>query len=552
MIQSDMTVLFEVDHPNYDHIRNALGRFAELEKSPEHVHTYRISPLSLWNAASTGMEANEIISFLHEYSKFVVPPNVAHEIKELYSRYGILRLERSQERLFLMSTEANVLTEIISYKSLQPYFIRTVDENMVEIDPFDRGKLKQELIHLGYPVEDLAGYHEGAQLSVHWRDSTLQGGAFSLRTYQEEAADHFYAAGSVYGGSGVLVLPCGAGKTVIGIAAAVQVQAEVLVLTSSITSARQWIHEFLDKTSIAPEQIGEYSGEQKNIRPITVTTYQILSYRKSKADDYLHLELFNRRNWGLIIYDEVHLLPAPVFRITADIQAKRRLGLTATLVREDGREKDVFSLIGPKKYDAPWKELEQQGWIATAQCMEVRVQLTELERQQYAAEAARGKARIAAEAQEKIRVVQQLVQQHQADRVLVIGQYLDQLERISAAIAAPIITGKTPHDEREQLYTAFRDGHIRVLVVSKVANFAVDLPDANVAVQVSGQYGSRQEEAQRLGRILRPKSERVQAFFYVVVTSGTKDHDFAINRQRFLTEQGYRYTIIESEALNDG
>ena len=549
MVQSDMSVLLEVHHAQYEEVRSRLSVFAELEKSPEHIHTYRMTPISLWNAAAAGMKTEEVLTVLREYSKFEVASNVLREIQEYFQRYGMLRLVKEDDQLFLTSHDAQILNELFQYRSMRPYVKQWVDEFTAEIDPFLRGRLKQEMMNLGYPVKDLAGYTEGTPLSLAWRLQTLNGGNFTLRPYQQSAAESFYAEGSVYGGSGVLVLPCGAGKTVIGLAAAVQIQAEVLVLTSSVIATRQWIREFLDKTTILPEQIGEYSGDCKEIRPITVATYQILSYRKDKTSVFEHLSLFNERNWGLIIYDEVHLLPAPVFRITADIQAKRRLGLTATLVREDGKEKDVFSLIGPKKYDAPWKTLENQGWIATAVCKEIRVELSSSERRDYALSDSRSRARLAAEASVKCDVVLYLVDKHRGDQILIIGQYLDQLEHIADQLQAPLITGKMKHHDRDELFQAFREGRNRLLVVSKVANFAIDLPDANVAVQVSGQFGSRQEEAQRLGRILRPKKDGGQAHFYSVITKNTKDHDFAVNRQRFLTEQGYQYIIYDAADL---
>lgn len=551
MVQSDMTVLFEVHHPEYEHIRNRLSAFAELEKSPEHVHTYRITPLSLWNAASAGMTGEEIVGTLEAYAKFDIAPSVIREISELVQRYGILELTKEDGELFLVSSDPLALKEALRYKSIQPYVKAWISPTKAAVHMQHRGSLKQELTKLGYPVKDLAGYADGAPLALAWRQTTLQGSPFALRDYQKQAADSFYAHGSVYGGSGVIVLPCGAGKTIIGLAAAVCVQAEVLVLTSSVTASRQWIREFLDKTTLAPDQIGEYSGITKDIRPVTVATYQIMSRRKGKNDEFEHLALFSERNWGLIIYDEVHMLPAPVFRITADLQAKRRLGLTATLIREDGLEKDVFALIGPKKYDVPWKELERQGWIATALCREIRVALTPQEREEYAVSEERAKARIAAEASQKLAVVRRLVQRHreQNDLILIIGQYLDQLEHLAMLLNAPIITGKTPAAARDELYRQFRQGSIPVLVVSKVANFAIDLPDANVAIQVSGQFGSRQEEAQRLGRILRPKPGGRQAHFYSIVARDTKDQEFALNRQRFLTEQGYQYSIHDADEI---
>ncbi|MEK0317436.1 DNA repair helicase XPB [Cohnella sp. 56] len=552
MIQSDMSVLLEVNHPDYAVVRDALSAFAELEKSPDHIHTYRITPLSLWNAASAGMELERIMAVIERYSKFDTAPNVLREIEDVYRKFELLQLEREGDELLLSSSDPSLLQELLRYSSLQSLLLGRAGTGAVRVAPQQRGAMKRELMKLGYPVRDLAGYTAGTPLALDFRQTTLGGRAFVLRDYQRQAADSFYAEGSAYGGSGVLALPCGAGKTVIGMAAAISVQAEVLVLTSSVTAARQWIGEFLDKTTLAPEQIGEYSGDAKVIRPVTVATYQIVSHRKDREDEFAHLALFGERDWGLIIYDEVHLLPAPVFRITADIQARRRLGLTATLVREDGLEADVFALIGPKKYDVPWKELERAGWIATALCTEVRVRLSGAERMTYAEADARAQARIASEASAKLTVALELVRAHPGEGVLVIGQYLDQLERVAAALQAPIITGKTPTRERDALYASFREGQVRVLVVSKVANFAIDLPDASVAIQLSGQFGSRQEEAQRLGRILRPKADGVQARFYSLVTRDTKDQQFALNRQRFLTEQGYQYTIVDADEIVPG
>lgn len=547
MIQSDMTVLLEVNHPQYEEVRNELSAFAELTKSPEHIHTYRITPLSLWNAASSGFSAERIVQFIEQFSKFDIAPNVIHQVKDYCGRFGILELIQEEGQLYLTSSDPLVLREVLHYKHMGHFVQEWINDQKVLIAGAYRGVLKQELIKLGYPAKDLAGYKEGTPLALQWREATRSNKPFSLRDYQKQSAESFYAGGSERGGSGVLVLPCGAGKTIIGLASAIAVQSEVLVLTSSVTAARQWIREFLDKTSISEDQIGEYSGEHKQLCPITVATYQIVSYRKSKEGEFEHLSLFSDRDWGLVIYDEVHLLPAPVFRVTADLQAKRRLGLTATLVREDGMEEDVFTLIGPKKFDVPWKELEREGWIATARCTEIRVPLTHEERANYAISAARSQARIAAEASLKIGVVKRLAKRHEQELMLVIGQYLDQLKWIAEALHAPLITGKMPTPERDKLYEQFRNGEVRLLIVSKVANFAIDLPDASVAIQVSGQFGSRQEEAQRLGRILRPKSDGLQAQFYSLVARDTKEQDFAMNRQRFLTEQGYQYAILDED-----
>lgn len=550
MIQSDMTVLFEVDHPDAPQIRNVLGDFAELEKSPEHVYTYRMTPLSLWNAASAGRTLDQILNLFKKYSKFAVAPNVIREIRDQFQRFGLLRLEKENDRLYLSSREPSVLADIFRFKSMHSFIKGQIGSNRVEVHAHARGRLKQELIKIGYPVQDVAGYTDGAPLQFSLRQATIGGEPFALRPYQTEAVDSFYQSGSSQGGNGVLVLPCGAGKTVIGIAAAAAVGAETLILCSSVTAARQWIAEILDKTTITDDQIGEYSGVRKAIRPITVATYQIVSYRKSKDAGFDHLALFAKRDWGLIIYDEVQMLPAPVFRVTADIQARRRLGLTATLIREDGLETDVFSLIGPKRYDVPWKELERSGWIATASCTEIRVALNDKERIAYAAAPKRGQIRVAAEAADKLNIVRQLLEKHRGDQILIIGQYIDQLKRLQQFIPVPLITGHTSMKKRDELYGQFRSGAISCLIVSKVANFAIDLPDANVAIQISGQFGSRQEEAQRLGRILRPKARGVQASFYSVVTKNTREQEFAMKRQRFLTEQGYEYHIVEAEEID--
>ncbi|MEP7199809.1 MAG: DNA repair helicase XPB, partial [Chloroflexota bacterium] len=450
-----------------------------------------------------------------------------------------------------ISDDATLIAEIARHKKAQPFILAQIDRHTLRVDPTQRGHLKQALVQIGYPVEDLAGYQDGAPLPIGLRETTTGGEHFGLRRYQREAVDIFHASGSARGGSGVVVLPCGAGKTVVGLGALAQLQTATLILTTSTVAVRQWISELLDKTSLTADEIGEYTGDSKEIRPVTISTYQMMTYRPRKSDEFPHFSLFDQREWGLIIYDEVHLLPAPVFRVTAEIQSRRRLGLTATLVREDGRETDVFSLIGPKKYDVPWKELEQQGWIATAECHEIRVPLPESDRMMYAVADERDKYRVAAENPAKLIVLQQLLAKHRDDNVLVIGQYIEQLKGIARETGAPIITGKTPTREREQLYDAFRNGGQRLLIVSKVANFAIDLPDANVAIQVSGTFGSRQEEAQRLGRILRPKRNGLLAHFYSLVTRDTRDQDFAAKRQLFLTEQGYRYDILYDHEVAD-
>jgi DNA excision repair protein ERCC-3 len=553
IIQSDKTVLLEVDNDRYTDARDALARFAELEKSPEHIHTYRITPLSLWNAAATGMSAARIVDELHAYSKYDVPRNVIVDITDYVSRYGRLKLMRSQDGmdLLLVSDDPLLITEVAYHKAIKSFVVARIDDKTLKVDAAQRGQIKLVLIRFGFPAEDLAGYVEGADLRIELRDYTRGGERFVLRHYQQEAADVYYAGGKAHGGSGVVVLPCGAGKTMVGMGAMAQIQCATLILTPSTVAARQWKAELLDKTFLREEDIGEYTGQAKEIRPVTLATYQILTYRKKKGAPFPHFALFNERNWGLIIYDEVHLLPAPVFRITAEIQARRRLGLTATLVREDGLEEDVFALIGPKKYDVPWKDLERQGWIATAECHEVRIPLPEEQRMLYAIADSREKITVAAHNPDKLPVLQTLLQKHDEDSVLIIGTYLDQLRRVAKAIDAPVITGKTSVRRREQLFQDLREGEINVLVISKVGNFSIDLPDVNVAIQISGTFGSRQEEAQRLGRILRPKRNGLLAHFYTLVSRDTREQDFAAKRQLFLTEQGYHYEILYDTELTD-
>ncbi len=547
IVQGDRTVLLEVDNPLYPQARDALAPFAELEKSPEHIHTYRLSPLSLWNAAAAGMTADAMIDALAIYSKFPIPANVPVDIKELVSRYGRVRLKRVDGTLRLVSSDPALLEELARQKGVRDYLGERVDPTSFAIDDAFRGVLKQGLIAVGYPAEDLAGYTSGADLAIGLREVTVSGHPWRVRDYQRQAVEAFHAGGDVRGGSGVIVLPCGAGKTIVGIAAMAALGKNTLVLTTSTTSVEQWRREILDKTDLDESLVSLYTGESKAIAPVTLATYQIVTYRPRKDGDYPHFHVFDERDWGLIIYDEVHLLPAPVFRITADIQARRRLGLTATLIREDGREEDVFSLIGPKKFDVPWRVLEQKGWIAEALCHEVRLALPpHAGRMEYAVAEWREKFRIASENPVKEEVVAHLLEVHDKpdDRVLIIGQYLRQLRKIADRFDLPLITGATTNTEREELYRAFRAGEIRRLVLSKVGNFAIDLPDASVMIQVSGTFGSRQEEAQRLGRILRPKDGE-PARFYTLVTRDTREMDFAHHRQLFLTEQGYSYEILD-------
>ena len=545
-VQPDRSILVETFNPRYAEARDAIAPFAELEKSPEHIHTYRITNLSLWNAAAAGVTAKEMIAVLQKYTKFALPTNIPSDVEETVSRYGRVKLERIDEgHLRLSCPDKVLLEELARQPKVRGYLGDRLDAASFAIDPAHRGVLKLALIQVGYPAEDLAGYVEGTPLPTTLRTVARSGLPFHIRDYQREAADIFHAGGDVKGGSGVIVLPCGSGKTVVGIAAMALVQKSTLVLTTSVTAVKQWKREILDKTDLRDDQVAEYTGDSKEIGPVTVATYQIITYRPDKEDEFPHFKIFSERDWGLILYDEVHLLPAPVFRVTAQIQARRRLGLTATLVREDGREGDVFSLIGPKKYDVPWRELETQGWIAAANCTEIRVALPEEVRMEYAVAELRDKYRIASENSAKDDVVEQLLGRHGKERVIVIGQYISQLKRLARRFKIPLITGATPNREREELYGQFRKGEVRHLVLSKVGNFAIDLPDANVLIQVSGTFGSRQEEAQRLGRVLRPKANGETAHFYTLVTRDTREIEFAQHRQMFLTEQGYSYAIAD-------
>jgi DNA excision repair protein ERCC-3 len=536
IVQSDKTLLLEVGHEQAVECRRAIAPFTELERSPEHVHTYRITNLALWNARAAGHDAEQVVDALIKYSRYPVPHALLVDIAETMGRYGRLRLENDPAYgLVLRSVDKPVLEEVLRAKRMQPLIGARIDTETVVIHPSERGHVKQVLVKLGWPAEDLAGYVDGEAHPIELRQED-----WHLRPYQIEAADGFW-----HGGSGVVVLPCGAGKTLVGAAVMAQAQATTLILVTSTVAARQWRDELLRRTSLTEDEIGEYSGARKEIRPITIATYQVMTTRRKGV--YAHLDLFDARDWGLIVYDEVHLLPAPIFRFTADIQARRRLGLTATLVREDGREDDVFSLIGPKRYDAPWRDIEAQGWIAPAECIEVRVTLPDHQRLEYATAEPEDRYRIAATSDVKTPVVRQLLAKHDGEQTLVIGAYLSQLGELAEQLDAPLITGETKLAERERLYGEFRRGEIPLLVVSKVANFSLDLPDATIAVQVSGTFGSRQEEAQRLGRILRPKADGRTAMFYTVVARDTIDADYAAHRQRFLTEQGYSYEIIDAE-----
>ncbi len=549
IVQSDRTVLLETDNDQFEEARDELSKFAELVKSPEHIHTYRITPLSLWNAAALQYRPEEVKEQLETYSKYDVPGGLLADIDDFMERYGRIKLVTREGNLYLTSSDNSLLQEVAHHEKVEEFVVGRVGDGRVQVEQGQRGFIKHALIEVGYPVEDLAGYTEGDELEVELLDETESGEEFELRDYQKEAVDAFWAGGTDRGGSGAVVLPCGAGKTIVALGAMAKARAHSLVLCTNVTALRQWREEIIDKTNLEDEDIGEYSGETKEIKPVTLTTYQILTYRKDSDAEFEHFDIFNEGNWGLIIYDEVHLLPAPVFRAVANLQSRRRLGLTATLVREDGKEDEVFSLIGPKKYDVPWRVLEKQGFIAAAKCSEKRVPFRDDElRLKYALADPREKYKLAATNPAKLDVIENLLEKHRGDQVLVIGQYLDQLDQISEMFDAPIITGRTKQEERDVLYEDFRNGDVPVLVVSKVANFAVDLPDANVAVQVSGTFGSRQEEAQRLGRILRPKdNEGNQAHFYSVVTRDSTEQEYSNKRQLFLTEQGYRYTIETME-----
>ncbi|WP_282784358.1 MULTISPECIES: DNA repair helicase XPB [unclassified Nocardia] len=540
IVQSDKTLLLEVDHESADAARQAIAPFAELERAPEHVHTYRITPLALWNARAAGHDAEQVVDALVTYSRYAVPQPLLVDIVDTMARYGRLQLVKHPAHgLTLVSLDRAVLEEVLRHKKIAPMLGTRLDDDTVIVHPSERGHIKQALLKIGWPAEDLAGYVNG---EAHPIDLDFESGGWHLRDYQEMAADSFWA-----GGSGVVVLPCGAGKTMVGAAAMAKAKATTLILVTNTVAGRQWRRELLARTSLTEDEIGEYSGERKEIRPVTIATYQVIT-RKTKGE-YRHLELFDSRDWGLVIYDEVHLLPAPVFRMTADLQSRRRLGLTATLVREDGREGDVFSLIGPKRYDAPWKDIEAQGWIAPADCVEVRVTLTDAERMAYATAEPEERYKLCSTARTKLAVVESILAQHRDAPSLVIGAYLDQLEELGEHLNAPVIQGSTRTKEREALFESFRQGEIPVLVVSKVANFSIDLPEASVAVQVSGTFGSRQEEAQRLGRLLRPKQDGGQAHFYSVVARDTLDAEYAAHRQRFLAEQGYAYRITDADDL---
>ena len=538
IVQSDKTALLEVNHPVASDARHDLAIFAELERAPEHIHTYRITKLGLWTARAAGHDSDYVLGVLDKYAKFAIPSSVRVDIQETMDRYGKLVIRRDPEgQLLLTCSSPAILLEASRGAKIAALLGSRLSEDTFEVLPFARGALKQELLKLGWPAEDLAGYTPGTPHEI-----ALAENGWSIRDYQSNAVNKFWE-----GGSGVVVLPCGAGKTIVGAAAMAKAKTNTLILVTNTVAARQWRAELLKRTTLTEEEIGEYSGSVKQVKPVTIASYQILTAKRK--GEYAHLELLNAKDWGLVIYDEVHLLPAPIFKMTADLQARRRLGLTATLVREDGKEGDVFSLIGPKRFDAPWKEIESEGYIAPAECFEIRVDLPEDERLNYAIAEQDERYRLAATSKVKIPVIQKLLQRHLGEPTLIIGQYLDQIDEVATLLGVPKITGETPVNERERLFQAFREGSEPTLVVSKVANFSVDLPEASVAIQISGSYGSRQEEAQRLGRLLRPKADGRTASFYTLIARDTVDQDFAQNRQRFLAEQGYSYKILDVSSI---
>ncbi|QTA89011.1 DNA repair helicase XPB [Desulfonema magnum] len=543
IVQSDRTILLDIHSPNADAARDHLARFSELVKSPEHVHTYRLTPLSIWNACAAGMAVDDMTHTLTHFAKYPPPEFILSDIRDLADRYGCVILEKDGNWLKLSVRDIPTAELLSRDKNVSPWLGKRLEPLSFRISPAHRGVLKQALVEAGYPAEDRAGFTDGETLSLSLARTARSGEAFSVRDYQQDAVEAFYQSGSNLGGSGVVCLPCGAGKTIVGISAMAKLKQTTLILTTNLTSVKQWRRELLDKTDISDDMIAEYTGEHKNIGPVTLSTYQILTWRKNKNADFPHFSLFHARPWGLIIYDEVHLLPAPVFRITAELQARRRLGMTATLIREDGHEEDVFALIGPKRYDVPWRILEAEGWIADAVCTEIRIPMPEPLRMEYALAPRRSQFRVAAENPEKLGTASEIIAAHPDARVLIIGEYLRQLQYIADALKYPLINGKTPPKKREELYSQFREGRIRHLILSRVGNFALDLPDADVLIQVSGIFGSRQEEAQRLGRILRPKKDGRQARFYTLVSQHTREEEYARNRQLFLTEQGYSYEL---------
>lgn len=552
IVQGDGTILLDVSARDFEEIRNFMLVFAELLKSPEYIHTYRITLVSLWNAASLNYTSQSIIDFLKKYTSYEIPKNIIKQIKTSIEKYGKVKIIKEDEKYYLISDDRDIIDEILHYKAVVKYIKKEIDDNKIEIDPIYRGHIKLALINIGYPVQDLAGYKDGEEYRFNLRKKLISSGEnFVLRDYQKNSADAFYANGKPEGGAGVISLPCGTGKTIVGLDIMHRIQNKTLIIVTGVTACRQWREEILDKTDIPPEDIGEYNGLNKEIKPITIATYKILTYRKNKESPFVHFEIFFRKNWGLVIYDEVHLLPAPIIKLTSEIQSMRRLGLTATLIREDGLEKDVFCLIGPKKFDMPWRELEEKKFIAEAYCYDIRIPLDESHREDYIISSDKIKFRIASENILKYDIVKKIIEKLKGKNILIIGQYLSQLDEMQKRTGYTIITGKTPQSERDIIYKKFKSGEIKTLIVSKVANLAVDLPDANVLIQISGTFGSRQEEAQRLGRVLRPKKGENKSYFFSIITNDTKEEDFSHKRQLFLTEQGYHYELLDKDSFED-
>lgn len=552
IVQGDGTILLDVSARDFEEIRNFMLVFAELLKSPEYIHTYRITLVSLWNAASLNYTSQSIIDFLKKYTSYEIPKNIIKQIKTSIEKYGKVKIIKEDEKYYLISDDRDIIDEILHYKAVVKYIKKEIDDNKIEIDPIYRGHIKLALINIGYPVQDLAGYKEGEEYRFNLREKLISSGEnFVLRDYQKNSADAFYANGKPEGGAGVISLPCGTGKTIVGLDIMHRIQNKTLIIVTGVTACRQWREEILDKTDIPPEDIGEYNGLNKEIKPITIATYKILTYRKNKESPFVHFEIFFRKNWGLVIYDEVHLLPAPIIKLTSEIQSMRRLGLTATLIREDGLEKDVFCLIGPKKFDMPWRELEEKKFIAEAYCYDIRIPLDESHREDYIISSDKIKFRIASENILKYDIVKKIIEKLKGKNILIIGQYLSQLDEMQKRTGYTIITGKTPQSERDIIYKKFKSGEIKILIVSKVANLSVDLPDANVLIQISGTFGSRQEEAQRLGRVLRPKKGENKSYFFSIITNDTKEEDFSHKRQLFLTEQGYHYELLDKDSFED-
>jgi DNA excision repair protein ERCC-3 len=532
IIQGDRTVLLEVDHPRYEEGRDILSRFAELERSPEHVHTYRLSSLALWNAAALGVTSDDVIAGLQAISRYDLPGHVEHEIRDLMARHGVCRLVDGPDPRTLVLQVASDAIRVRLAREPKLAALVTPAGDHYHVAVGDRGALKRGLLAAGYPVDDTAGLVDGAPLAVPVKDD------FTPYPYQTAAVHAFAATGH-----GVIVLPCGAGKTVIGVLAMAALGTRTLILTSSREAAAQWRRELRARTWLAEDAIALYEGARSAaVAPVTITTYSMLSKKGGAgATGFSHFDRLAREPWGLVIYDEVHLVPAPIFRLTAELQARRRLGLTATLVREDGRETDVFALIGPKRFEIAWRALEHSGHIAAATCFEVRVAITGAAAEAYAVAEPRDQPRIAAENPAKLDAMAALVERHVGERILVMGTYLDSLRAAARRLKAPLISGDSTHAEREAAYAAFRSGESRILVLSRVGNFAIDLPEAAVLIQISGTMGSRQEEAQRLGRVLRPKPGG--ASFYTIVSRHTCEEEMALHRQLFLTEQGYRFFI---------